>query len=129
ATDVTGFGLLGHLAKMAEASGVDVAVDASAVPLLPDVAALAAAGAVPAGTGRNLGWVRDRLTMAGSPGPDGPDDPTLVLLADAQTSGWLLFGSSAAAASAAVAELRAGGHRAAVIGSVTGPGAGRITVR
>jgi selenide,water dikinase len=86
ATDVTGFGLLGHLAQMARASSVDVTLDAAAVPLLPHTRDLTAAGHVPGGSRRNLDWVRDRLDT-------GPvDEVTLTLLADAQTSGGLLFG-------------------------------------
>ncbi|MGH9129115.1 MAG: selenide, water dikinase SelD [Acidimicrobiales bacterium] len=124
ATDVTGFGLLGHLAKMARASGVDVALDSGMVPLLPEVSALAASGCVPGGTLRNLEWVRDCLDIAPTVGED-----TLVLLADAQTSGGLLFGAEPGAAGAAVAQLRTTGHPAAVIGRVSGAGEGRIAIR
>jgi selenide,water dikinase len=123
ATDVTGFGLLGHLAKMAEASAVDVEVDAGAVPLLPGVTGLVAAGVVPGGTARNLAWVRPRLHLVG-----GADEASLVVLADAQTSGGLLFGAPEAAAQQAVESLRAGGHDASVIGRATGRGHGQITV-
>ena len=122
ATDVTGFGLLGHLARLARESGVDAHLDADVVPLLPGVRALAAAGLVPGGTRRNLDWVRDRLDA-----PD-VDEQTLVLLADAQTSGGLLFGADDDAAERAAATLRAGGHEAAVVGRAT-TGSGRITVR
>ncbi len=126
ATDITGFGLLGHLAKMAEASGVDVTLDAAAVPLLPGAGELALAGHVPGGSRRNLDWVRERL--ATTPEGPGPDDLTLTVLADAQTSGGLLFGAPLEAAAAAAAALRASGHAAAVIGAVTGLGTGRIAL-
>jgi selenide,water dikinase len=122
ATDVTGFGLLGHLRKLAEASRVDAEIDAAAVPLLPGARELAGAGMVPGGTARNLEWVRPRLDVGGV------DDVTVTLLADAQTSGGLLFGAPAAAAVAAVEGLRQTGHDAAVIGTVT-DGAGRIRLR
>jgi selenide, water dikinase len=121
ATDVTGFGLLGHLRRMAQASGVDVRVDAGAVPLLPGVVALADQGLIPGGTRRNLAWAAEQLTA------DGVAERDLLVLADAQTSGGLLFGV-AAGAEEAVAALRADGHDAAVIGRVTGRGDGHITV-
>lgn len=123
ATDVTGFGLLGHLAKMAESSGVDVGLDAGAVPLLPGVAELAAEGVVPGGSGRNLSWARDRLVLA-----PGAAEADLVVLADAQTSGGLLFGAEPGRADAAVARLRALGHPAVRIGQAGHPGRGTITV-
>jgi selenide,water dikinase len=84
ATDVTGFGLLGHLHKLARASGVTAVVDAAAVPYLDDARESAAEGFVSGGTRRNLDWVRPHLD-AGS-----ADELELLLLADAQTSGGLL---------------------------------------
>ena len=119
ATDVTGFGLLGHLARMAEESGVDVTVDTAAVPLLPGARALAESGCVPGGSSRNLDWARERLDAGAT------DEVTVVLLADAQTSGGLLFGATPDAASAAVERLVASGHPAAVVGRAEA-GAGRL---
>jgi selenide,water dikinase len=84
ATDVTGFGLLGHLHKLARASGVTARVDAAAVPYLDGARDALAAGYVSGGTRRNLDWVRPHLD-AGTAGED-----ELLLLADAQTSGGLL---------------------------------------
>jgi selenide, water dikinase len=121
-TDVTGFGLLGHLRKMVEASGVDVDLDTGAVPLLPGVRDLAAAGFVPGGSRRNLEWASEVLDAGAA------DETTRLLLADAQTSGGLLFGTAPEAADAAVERLRRSGHSAAVIGRA-GAGAGRITLR
>ena len=122
ATDVTGFGLLGHLRSMAAGSQVDVELVASAVPVFPGVPDLVAAGFVPGGTRRNLAWVAERLDAAGV------DESTLIVLADAQTSGGLLFGAEPAAADAAVVALVASGHAAAVIGTA-GAGEGMIRVR
>nr|WP_153504151.1 selenide, water dikinase SelD [Cumulibacter manganitolerans] len=85
ATDVTGFGLLGHLHKMARASGVTAVLDRAAVPVLDGVRASLADGYVPGGSRRNLDWVRPHLAA------DGADELELVLLADAQTSGGLLI--------------------------------------
>jgi selenide,water dikinase len=64
ATDVTGFGLLGHLHNLAAASGLSARVRASAVPLLDFAPALARAGTVPGGTKRNLAWVRRTRVLA-----------------------------------------------------------------
>jgi selenide, water dikinase len=85
ATDVTGFGLLGHLHKMARASGVTAVIDAAAVPYLAGARASAAEGFMPGGTRRNLDWVLPHLDRASY------DETELLLLADAQTSGGLLL--------------------------------------
>ncbi|WEV77162.1 selenide, water dikinase SelD [Janibacter cremeus] len=84
ATDVTGFGLLGHLYKMARASGVAARIDAAAVPYVAGAREALAAGHVPGGSKRNLDWVRPYLRA------DGISEDELILLADAQTSGGLL---------------------------------------
>ena len=85
ATDVTGFGLLGHLFKMCRASGVGAVIDAAAVPRLGGVDESIASGYVSGGTRRNLDWVRPNLTTE-----DSVTEDELFLLADAQTSGGLL---------------------------------------
>jgi selenide, water dikinase len=84
ATDVTGFGLLGHLFKLARASGVSAVVDRGAVPLIDGTRAAARAGHIPGGSRRNLQWVLPHTDT----GAVGEED--LLLLADAQTSGGLL---------------------------------------
>jgi selenide,water dikinase len=85
ATDVTGFGLLGHCFKLARASGVTAVIDHRAVPLIDGARQAAQAGYIPGGTRRNLAWVR--------PHADTGDVAELdaLLLADAQTSGGLLL--------------------------------------
>jgi selenide,water dikinase len=85
ATDVTGFGLLGHLYKMARASGVTAVVDAAAVPYLDGARESLRAGYVSGGTRRNLDWVAPHTDF----GATGEEDR--LLLADAQTSGGLLI--------------------------------------
>ena len=90
ATDVTGFGLLGHLRRMLEASGCAALIRAGDVPLLPDVLALAQRDVVAGGTKRNHAWLQEvvdwgELTV-----------PEQIVLADAQTSGGLLVASSGA---------------------------------
>jgi len=115
-TDVTGFGLLGHLAKMAAASGVDAEIDVASVPFLDGVRALAEAGIVPGGSARNRDWVTDVVDAGSRSALD------VLLLADAQTSGGLLFGAAPERAAEAVAAL---GAPATVIGHVR-TGTGRI---
>ncbi|MST33635.1 selenide, water dikinase SelD [Acidimicrobiaceae bacterium USS-CC1] len=85
ATDVTGFGLLGHLYKLARASGVTAVVDHRAVPYLEGAREAMAAGHVPGGSRRNLAWVAPHTRFEA-----GVDELEQLLLADAQTSGGLL---------------------------------------
>jgi selenide, water dikinase len=85
ATDVTGFGLLGHLLKLARASGVTAVVDAAAVPYLPGAREALRDGYVSGGTRRNLDWVRPHADLSAISADEA------LLLADAQTSGGLLL--------------------------------------
>jgi len=85
ATDVTGFGLLGHLHKMARASGVTAVIETAAVPYLAGSRESARDGFVPGGSRRNLDWVHPHLD------PGSCDAVEQLLLADAQTSGGLLL--------------------------------------
>lgn len=84
ATDVTGFGLLGHLHKLARASGVTARIDPAAVPYLDGAREALRDGYVSGGTRRNLDWVRPHADLSRI-----AEDEAL-LLADAQTSGGLL---------------------------------------
>ena len=123
ATDVTGFGLLGHGLRMAQESGVDLEILVDEMPIIEGARELAALGTVPGGTQRNLDWVSPHLDRGDA------SEVSVTLLADAQTSGGLLLGMvSHAAGLAAVTELRISGHEAAVIGEVT-EGSGRIRLR
>jgi len=125
ATDVTGFGLMGHLHNMLAASGVGAEVDAAAVPLLPRAAELAARGAVAGGTQRNRDAVATHVTFAA-----GVEEVTRILLCDAQTSGGLLLAVPAERADALITALKKEGTPAAArIGRVTAGPAGAITVR
>ena len=85
ATDVTGFGLLGHLHKMCRASKVGAVIDRAAVPVIEAARDALRDGFLSGGTRRNLDWVRPHLR----PG-SGVTEDDLLLLADAQTSGGLL---------------------------------------
>jgi selenide,water dikinase len=109
ATDVTGFGLLGHLHKLARASGVAAVVDAAAVPYLDGARAAVRAGFVSGGTRRNLEWVDPHLLAPGV------DELELLLLADAQTSGGLLVAGEIPGAP--------------VVGELVDGPAGQLTVR
>lgn len=109
ATDVTGFGFLGHLRSLAETSRIDVEVDVAAVPLLDGVRDIVTAGHVPGGTARNLAWAGELLDRGSA------DDDTLALLADPQTSGGLLFSTGPEQAADAVEALRSSGHDAAIV--------------
>jgi cysteine desulfurase len=123
-TDITGFGLLGHLYEMAAGSGVDVTLHAGAVPTLDAAWPFAGADVVPGGTLNNLAYVEDEVTFA----PE-VSRVTQLILADAQTSGGLLISLAAERAEALVAALQARGvTTAALIGEVTGPGTGHISV-
>lgn len=84
ATDITGFGLLGHLHKLARASGVTAVIDSAAVPYLEGAREALAAGHVSGGTRRNLDWVTPHVDLSAVSGDEA------LLLADAQTSGGLL---------------------------------------
>ncbi len=108
ATDVTGFGLLGHLGELIRASRVSAEITAAAVPLLDGVEELIAAGVVPGGTLRNLEAVRRFTTFGDLP------ESIRIALADAQTAGGLLIAVEAPLADAllqALAEEGAGGVR------------------
>ena len=125
-TDVTGFGLLGHLRELLAASGVAATVDAAAVPVLDGARALLAAGMVAGGTQRNHAFVSEAAPV------DWGDLPVVeqLVLADAQTSGGLLIAVDAAATGDLVAELEARGTPAAAVvaHTVDGP-TGAIRVR
>ena len=118
-TDVTGFGLLGHLGRMAIESGVVVTVDFDAVPFLPGAIELAADGVMPGGSVRNLEWGVELLDGGTS------DDLHQLLIADAQTSGGLVFGVDPGHTDEVLRQLAASGHTAARIGN-TSTGAPRF---
>ncbi len=124
ATDVTGFGLAGHLAEMLDGTGLAADLDAAACPLLPGALDLARSGVGSSLLPENLA-LRARVTGQEA----GP--ATLALLFDPQTSGGLLGAIPAAHAAACLSALREAGVDAAVIGKIradTGSGAGMIAL-
>jgi selenide, water dikinase len=122
ATDVTGFGLLGHLRELCVASGVGARLQVPAVPRLHGLDGVLDAEEVPGGTLRNLEHVRPHLDA----GPARERD--LLVLADAQTSGGLLVALPEGPAAELVERLLATGHRAARIGVLTDDVGGAIAL-
>ena len=113
-TDVTGFGLLGHLHEMAQASGVDVSLDVEAVPVLDGAAEAAAAGLLSTLHPQNV-----RVQRAVRDGERAAAAPRFALLVDPQTAGGLLAGIPADAADACLSDLRAAGYaHSAIVGTV-----------
>ena len=113
-TDVTGFGLLGHLRGMVAGSGVGARLSFGSIPLLPGVVELAESGVAPGGSNRNLDSVRGVVSFA-----PGLPETAPILLADAQTSGGLLISVPAARRDALLAELEFGGVATrAVVGEI-----------
>lgn len=119
-TDITGFGLAGHLLEMLDASGVAATLDLAAIPLLPGAAALAAAGQGSSLAPANHAATDWRMTA--------PASPVTMLLADPQTAGPLLAAVPADKADALLQALRDAGETAAIIGHITA-GAPHITAR
>jgi selenide,water dikinase len=112
-TDVTGFGLLGHLVEVCKGAGVRAAVRWDTLPFLPDVDTLARAGHVTGASGRNWAGYCDLIDLGGR------DKTARQLLTDPQTSGGLLVTCSPAAVEDVLAAFRAEGFdRATVIGDI-----------
>ena len=123
ATDITGFGLLGHALELARASRVGLSIRARKVPILPQAREMAAKGHLPGGIKRNWAYCSDAVTVSGQ-----ADKLLLDLLTDTQTSGGLLMGLDADKLSAALEALARKGLQAAHIGSVKEDAPGAIKV-
>lgn len=123
ATDVTGFGLLGHLRELMDGSDTSAVIEVSAVPALDGIAELAADGVYPGGSERNLESVQPVLDAAAI------DEVTIKVLADAQTSGGLLMAVPPAAVDGLLAAVRNEAPWAAVIGEVVDRTNSIITLR
>lgn len=133
ATDVTGFGLCGHLRNLARGSALVAQLSLEALPLLPGALGHLRAGRLPGGSKANRKLLVEALRWAdGSPvAPALPDEPAsaserelrLALACDAQTSGGLLLCVPAAAAAACAAELVDAGLPAAIVGQLAAPSA------
>ncbi len=112
-TDVTGFGLVGHLGRMARESAVGVTISFDAVPFLPGAIDLANDGVMPGGSRRNLTWALEFLDVGEH------DQVHQLLVADAQTSGGLVFGVDPSETAGVLAALATTGHTAAHIGTTS----------
>jgi selenide,water dikinase len=124
ATDVTGFGLLGHLLEMTKGSHVSAEISAAAVPMLDEARALVAQDVAPGGTHRNLQALRADVDFGALPASE------QLLLADAQTSGGLLIAVAHEKLDQLLSALRARQTPAAAhIGRLIDDPAGRIIVR
>jgi selenium donor protein len=123
ATDVTGFGLLGHLAEIVRGSGVGARIWAQQVPYILGARALAERGLIPGGSRRNLDSIREMVTFAAA-----LTELDHLMLADAQTSGGLLIAIAPERVEGLLADLRAADSlAAAVVGEITDQ-IGRIEV-
>jgi selenide,water dikinase len=124
ATDVTGFGLLGHLRSLLRSSGVAAVLESRVVPLLRGAVELAEAGHVPGGTKRNLEDLEADVTW-----PADLRSALRTVLADAQTSGGLLMAVPPAALPDLISSLEAARTLAAVVGEIVEGRPGSITIR
>ena len=123
-TDVTGFGLIGHLSLMMRGSGTAAKITLSSVPVLPGTWDLLEGGIAPGGTHRNLDSARRRVQWH-----DGVSDAAKLLLCDAQTSGGLLMSVPHDRLDRLLKELEASGvPGTAIVGEVIEDGKGRIEV-
>lgn len=113
ATDVTGYGLIGHLSEMLEASDAGAVLRLSDVPILERAKSLAAEGVYPGGLKDNREYLVDKVYA------DGVSEEELIPLYDTQTSGGLLISTPQSGVPALLDALRASGDIAAVIGEVT----------
>jgi selenide, water dikinase len=121
ATDITGFGLMGHLKSMVRGSKVTAQVSLSRVPVLPGVWDLLDQGVAPGGTHRNLHSVADTVQWHGD-----LSQREQLLLCDAQTSGGLLISVAGSKLDALLSQLSQGGVSVAVVGEITGESVGKI---
>jgi cysteine desulfurase len=123
-TDITGFGLLGHLREMAAGSGLDAELEFDTIPILAGVRELATSNVVPGGSLDNLDYISPHVDWS-----DTRSRIDKILLADAQTSGGLLIALSARDGEALLSSLhRQGIARASLVGHFASRGGGRIRV-
>ncbi|GIO27215.1 selenide, water dikinase SelD [Ornithinibacillus bavariensis] len=124
ATDVTGFGLLGHGSEMATGSNVGLVIYADQVPILPRVRELAEAGSIPGGTKNNYKHIENIVIY-----PESMDSIDRHILCDAVTSGGLLISVNGNEADQLLSELQKKGVEASMIGEVIAENPGKIIVR
>ena len=113
-TDITGFGLLGHLKSMLDGSGVGARIVLSDIPIIPDAWEMGERGFVPGGSGRNRLWIEGDVDW-----DEGVSDLGRIILMDAQTSGGLLIAVPGEDETKLQAALSARGVKGHTIGRVT----------
>ncbi len=122
-TDVTGFGLLGHLREMSRASEVEIELIFKNIPFIKEAKELAGAGIVPGGSFNNLDWVKDDINFGKLSRTE------QLLLCDAQTSGGLLISLPEDEAKKLITDLhKAGIKDAVIIGQISAKGKGLISI-
>lgn len=125
-TDITGFGLLGHLYGMTSASGVGAKIKLSKVPILSEVWELAKEGCIPGGTRKNYSYLQEKEAVVWAAGID---ETTRLVIADAQTSGGLLVSVAKEKSEDLIARLKAKNTPAsALIGEIVEDPKGRIWI-
>jgi selenide,water dikinase len=125
ATDITGFGLLGHLSQMMKASGTTAEINVDSIPLLPGAKQLAEDGYISGGTARNTEAVKSSVNV-----DDGITDVEFSLLADAQTSGGLLISVPEERSNALIKQLVTNSSlHSSVIGKVTTQSGTSVVIR
>jgi len=124
ATDVTGFGLIGHLRNVLEGAALSARIDSTRVPFFDKAVTFAAQDAIPGGTARNRKAANEHTTWSSS-----VPETTRTLLCDAQTSGGLLIAVDHDETDHLLTELRQRGAAGTVIGHVTAGTVGRVDVR
>jgi selenide,water dikinase len=122
-TDISGFGLLGHLRELTEASGMSARIRAGQVPVLPEAWDLARQGAIPDGSHNNTQFLADFVDWA-----PGISAEARAILCDAQTSGGLLMAVSPEKEAALTERLHQAGVTGSVIGEIVSGAPGRIQV-
>lgn len=123
ATDITGFGLMGHALELAQGSGVGVVIQAAQVPIIPEARDMASMGLVPLGSHANKNFCASKVRTRGA-----AQEIVMDLLADAQTSGGMLMGLDPDQVDTALTMLAARDIEGAVIGEVKAENPGTITV-
>lgn len=125
ATDITGFGLLGHAAEMVQGTNIGIVIDASNVPFFPEAKELAETGMLPGGLHRNREFRKDMVDIA-----EGVPQYIIDILFDPQTSGGLLMAIPEKDAAKLIDRLHSAGiSEAAIVGEVVAENRGRIKVR
>jgi selenide,water dikinase len=123
-TDITGFGLLGHLAEMLSNPSIGIRLESKSIPLIPEAIEYARAGSIPGGAFKNKAFRSSLLTLA-----PGSDSVLVDILFDPQTSGGLLMGVAKDKAGDLLSDLKAAGvSESAIIGEVVSEPAGKIVI-